>query len=531
MGDGADNNFSASDVNSEAEKQIIEDNEELAGDLDTKDSDAILENSDTKETADNMEAKLSATVLASPVIPKSKAAKTAKLALGIIGAVLVSVYIAISVWFMFHYNYKTYINDMDYSFYTISEVDSLISSYISDYKLTLKLRDDKEFRLLPGDIDLVITPNVTAKGIKHMQNGLLWPYYIAVRKNYELYYNVEYNQEKLKQLLSSQPFTHTENMISPTDAYLSVVEGESVIVSETEGNYIDFDKLCSIIDESLVKGDAVLELDSTEAYVAPEIRSDNEKLVNEQQSLAEFLKMIITFKVDEISFELTSREYGDWLKLGSNKPCFDRSKVYDYVCSIAETYDTCGRDRLFRTHDNRYITLTNNWYGWLLDVDAETNELYKLLSAGVSVEHMPIYERTANAYTEDGDDIGKTYIECDLGRQEVYVYVDGTCVIESDCVSGSYYDEKCRTPEGLYTILFKKTPALLVGEDYETPVDYWMPFIGELGIGFHDATWRGSFGGSIYLSGGSHGCVNLPYHIAEMLYNIVYSGMPVICYY
>ena len=68
----------------------------------------------------------------------------------------------------------------------------------------------------------------------------------------------------------------------------------------------------------------------------------------------------------------------------------------------------------------------------------------------------------------------------------------------------------------------------LKGEDYESKVTYWMPFNG--GIGFHDATWRGSFGGDIYVWGGSHGCVNMPYYNAEELFYEVEEGMPVIVY-
>ena len=46
-----------------------------------------------------------------------------------------------------------------------------------------------------------------------------------------------------------------------------------------------------------------------------------------------------------------------------------------------------------------------------------------------------------------------------------------------------------------------------------------MPFNG--GIGLHDASWRGSFGGTIYKNGGSHGCINLPYSKAQAIYNII----------
>jgi lipoprotein-anchoring transpeptidase ErfK/SrfK len=56
-----------------------------------------------------------------------------------------------------------------------------------------------------------------------------------------------------------------------------------------------------------------------------------------------------------------------------------------------------------------------------------------------------------------------------------------------------------------------------------------MPFHGNFGM--HDATWRSEFGGDIYLTNGSHGCLNLPLDKAAELYNYLYTGYPVICYY
>ena len=55
-----------------------------------------------------------------------------------------------------------------------------------------------------------------------------------------------------------------------------------------------------------------------------------------------------------------------------------------------------------------------------------------------------------------------------------------------------------------------------------------MPFNG--GIGFHDASWRSSFGGRIYMTNGSHGCVNLPYAAAQTIYNNINTSMPIILY-
>ncbi len=447
--------------------------------------------------------------------------------------VIVCTYVAVSVWFMFHYNYKTYINGNDYSFFTLDEVDQYIGEYISDYSLTLKLRDDSEYRINPDDIGLVIRPNITAKKIISEQNGFLWPYYMCKRKDYELYYTADYDKDKLESLLKKCDFTQEANMEKPVNASVVIKDGKSTIIPETEGNYIDFTELCCIIDEALTKGDQLVDLDETDVYEKPKVTADSKEIISEQAKLEKVLSMKITYKIDEISWELTSEDYGDWISdISAEKIEFQKDKVHEYVQNMADRYDTYGVPRNFRTHDGRTVTLDNTWYGWLIDVDSEAEELYTVLEAGESVERVPIFDCYAAVYRDGGDDIGDTYIECDFGQQHIYVYVNGEQVMDSDCVTGSLADSgKYRTPGGVYTILYTKTPAVLIGDDYETPVKYWMPFIGELGIGFHDATWRSEFGGDIYKTGGSHGCVNLPLSAAEQLFNIAYEGMPVVCYY
>ena len=46
----------------------------------------------------------------------------------------------------------------------------------------------------------------------------------------------------------------------------------------------------------------------------------------------------------------------------------------------------------------------------------------------------------------------------------------------------------------------------------------------------HDANWRSSFGGTIYKTSGSHGCINLPPAVAKTIYENISQGMPVLCY-
>ena len=114
-----------------------------------------------------------------------------------------------------------------------------------------------------------------------------------------------------------------------------------------------------------------------------------------------------------------------------------------------------------------------------------------------------------------------------MSNQHVYYFQNSRLKWDSDCVSGQTPGHK--TPGGLYGLTYKKTHATLIGEDYETPVAYWMPFNG--GIGLHDANWRGKFGGEIYTYSGSHGCVNLPVDKAAELYEYVEAGMPIVCYW
>ena len=70
---------------------------------------------------------------------------------------------------------------------------------------------------------------------------------------------------------------------------------------------------------------------------------------------------------------------------------------------------------------------------------------------------------------------------------------------------------------------------MLRGQGYASPVKYWMPFYGNYGI--HDASWRSSFGGDIYLTNGSHGCVNTPRDAMQVIFENVEKGTPVVLYY
>ena len=121
---------------------------------------------------------------------------------------------------------------------------------------------------------------------------------------------------------------------------------------------------------------------------------------------------------------------------------------------------------------------------------------------------------------------GKTYVLVDISDQKMYVYVDGWKEYTSDVVTG---DGGTLTPTGTYYMnSYRQKDTYLTGPTWNDHVDYWMPFIDNM-YGFHDASWRhGKFGGDIYLTDGSHGCVNLPDAAAAKLWKLAPPGTKVI---
>ena len=165
-------------------------------------------------------------------------------------------------------------------------------------------------------------------------------------------------------------------------------------------------------------------------------------------------------------------------------------------------------------------------YGWVINKKGEAAQIVEDIKNGESVTREPKYEQ--RAFVEGADDIGNTYIEIDYTNQHLWYYKDGSLVVDSDLVSGNLNNGN-GSPDGVFKVISRQSPATLKGEDYESDVTYFMPFA--YNVGLHDASWRSSFGGSIYKNGGSHGCINLPYDAADTIYKNVELGTPVVAYY
>lgn len=206
----------------------------------------------------------------------------------------------------------------------------------------------------------------------------------------------------------------------------------------------------------------------------------------------------------------------------------DEELVGQWVEELAERYNTCGTVREFQSTRGDIVSVKYSTYGTELDTRAEKEYLITALQETRTREefHIPAYKQ--EGFVRGLDDIGDTYIEVDMTEQHMYYYVDGELALDTDVVTGNT-GRRMGTPEGINFVYNKQRDRILRGADYATPVKYWVPVKGAVGI--HDADWRKEFGGEIYKRNGSHGCINTPPDIMSQLYDMVEIGTPVIMFY
>lgn len=251
------------------------------------------------------------------------------------------------------------------------------------------------------------------------------------------------------------------------------------------------------------------------------------------QKLASVNNMSITYQMPNNQTEvLDGLTIASWVN-GSQglTVSVDAAKVADYVQGLRNKYDTPEGTQTWQSADGTTKSIQTN-YGWHIDQTKETEALIANIQSLQSVTREPVY--SSRAAQTAMPQWGKTFVEIDISSQHVYFYQDGNCVWDSKCVTGTATDPDRATPTGVFALKYKQRDRVLRGRinpqtgkpSYESPVAYWMPFNGNIGL--HDANWRSSFGGNIYLKSGSHGCINLPPKNAKTLYELITPGTVIV---
>ncbi len=463
-----------------------------------------------------------------------KQKSAAKSALIVSAIVLIFLLIALLVcyfctasYYARHFFPGTVLNGVAVDKMTVEEAEDKVAREVADYIFTIKTRDGEKYQIIGPDIDYAYVPGTEIKDILEQQDNYKWLSERKGKKEFDLEVSAAYNEQKLDQKISELECFQPDYIKKPKDAYLQETEVGFELVEAEAGNQLKLAKVQKLAREAVDFGEEELQL-TDEVYKQPKVKSDDAHLAEALTEINSYLKTTIKYDVGENGEVLDHQTIKEWITIGDDySVVFDESKVTNYVQYLASKYNTYGDIREFKTTAGDKVKIGGGDYGWVIDKEKEKAQLLSEIQSGKTIEREPVFNQTAVVKSETYD-IGDTYIEIDYTNQHMYYYEKGKLKLETDVVTGNI-SRNNGSPDGVYKIVYKERDATLIGETYESDVDYFMVFA--YNVGFHDADWRNEFGQEIYKTSGSHGCINMPPEKAEELYQILQVGTPVIAYY
>ena len=382
---------------------------------------------------------------------------------------------------------------------------------ISGYKLTLTV-NGRKLTLTGEEMGMGVSADNLKKLIEAAHNGGSKPSTVFT-----------YSRTNLKTKLANKLNTAAEN----ASVTYSSAEKKFVVSKGSEGILYDLDAAADAAAKALRKLNTKAEVTVGTSTITPELTSESESVKLAAEAANGYLKASVTYVFATDKGEVGQMEVGPgtisrFVKIsGTMEVTLSKDAMADWAAEMDDRYSEDDTKGEFVTTGGSTISTKVTYKGQKVKEAALVEDLYKVITEGLTgTRTVPYTVRSSKPY-------GGSYVEVDLSSQRLWLYKDGEQIVSTKLVSGCVA-EGHRTPTGVYSIYAKQTDRYLTGADYRSFVSYWMPFNG--GYGLHDASWRSSFGGDIYLYDGSHGCVNLPSSAAKKIFNNVSVGTKVILY-
>ena len=334
--------------------------------------------------------------------------------------------------------------------------------------------------------------------------------------------------------VSSMADARVENV----DATVTYDEKEKTysIVPEVQGTQLNDSDIQNLVQssvEDVIGGSKPAEDIAAQVqpqlYIPPQVLSTDAGLNLMVNTYNAYDKAVITYVFGDEKETIDWGTISNWVVLENGEGYLSEEKIREYVMALGQKYNTIYYPRNFTTSLGNTIEFSenDNNYGYLIDEEGEYQQLLADVQGNTETEREPVYAYTG--VDRSGTDDMRTYVEVSISMQHVWFYKEHALVTEGDVVTGCVA-KKTETQTGIYPIAYKESPATLIpsNETNGTGVTFWMPFYD--GQGLHDASWRSAFGGQIYQTSGSHGCVNMPYNLAETIFNQAPTGTPVVLY-
>ena len=339
--------------------------------------------------------------------------------------------------------------------------------------------------------------------------------FYGIRKNERnIKIKVKKQTAAFKKALNKVKYPVSGKKVKTRNAYLDMKDRSFNIVPEVYGNMIQKGRVREAAVDLIERGRFVMHYVESDYYKEPKILSTNKKLVARQKFCRKYLKAKIVLDLRYAKIEIVPKQLERLITVdpATEAMIANRSKVEKYVANLAPEADM-NFNTAIRT------------YGRTLNQGKLRDNLIKTINSGKDR-----LIKVKFSGTSGGANLGGTYVEVDLSAQRMWLYIKGKQIVTTPVVTGNI-TENYATPVGTYSIFYMERNATLKGVNrdgskYASPVSFWMPFNG--GIGLHDAPWKSRFGDGEYLTHGSHGCINMPYTPARITFENVKIGTKVV---
>ena len=449
---------------------------------------------------------------------------------------LMVTYIGLAIYYHNAFAYGTWINNVYCTGRSIQEVNDDLARDFTYEGIIVYDKDGNSYEITAEQIDYQFDFVKALEIYQKRQNPWMWFESLSHGESTELMPVISYDRQALEELFEKISVLSLESERSDEEHVLSIIrttQGYELVNERTE--VLSIEEARNAIINAIEDAETEIFLADKGCYHDLPLTAQMQDTLKVWEQVKNFQQCDIVYQMGDEQIHVDASVVCDWIEIADDGSfvidddgdlMLRENAIEEFVDALAEEYDTVGTSRQFRATRGELVTVEGGTYGNKIDRSAEVEYLKDAFLNKRKEVHEPAYTQKAQA--QGKDDIGSTYIEVDMGEQMMYYYVDGEQKIATPIVTGNT-SRRMGTPSGVNYVYLKQTDRILRGEGYASHVDFWMPVKGNIGI--HDAAWRSKFGGTIYQTNGSHGCINTPRDIMVQLYESAEVGTPVVMFY
>lgn len=436
------------------------------------------------------------------------------------------------IWQSFTYKNRflpqTSIGDLNVSGLTTAQANQKLTDEYNDLSFTITNQSETLQTIKKTEFGFQSDFSTELAKWQKEQNPWAWPFAYFSKTAHTLA-QAAFNEDQLadrSQALQEALDEWNTQQTQTQNATLTRDETGFSITPEVNGTSINVEHAMATIKEELLAGNSTVDL---AAFVEkPSVLATDESLQKELANIEKVTNIAAHYQINGATFQIPNDTIAQWVVYEEGKINLDREQVRQYVSELGAKYNTSTNGSNFSSTLRGEVKVPAGTLSWTIATDSETEALVAAILAGENFTRSPIAKGSA---ATSAALIGKTYIEVDLVNQHMWYYKDGNLALETDIVTGK---PTTLTPAGVFYVWSKSRDEVLRGFNddgtkYASPVKYWMP-IDWTGVGIHDSDWQSAYGGELWKTVGSHGCINTPPSVMAQLFGMVDVGTPVLVF-